>query len=90
MFIGGQNSPAPDIASCIFTQNTAVKSGGAVFENTHAMSITYINSLFDRNETTTSTSGEGGGAIFNAASGADFINCTFVNNLAKGGEGGDR
>ena len=79
----------PEFAACIFTGNTAKFSGGAVYEKSDSANVIYLNSLFVGNKAMGSTGNEGGGAIY---AGGDpmtaYINCTFVGNEARTGQGG--
>jgi parallel beta-helix repeat protein len=70
------------VSNCTFTKNSALFSGGGMYNSQGELSLT--NCTFARNVAGTT----GGGGIYNYRSDPILINCTFVENLARYGYGG--
>ncbi|MGB4775104.1 MAG: choice-of-anchor Q domain-containing protein, partial [Daejeonella sp.] len=83
--VGSNDIPSLKFTNCKFTENYALKSGGAMhISNFYAISLVVItNCLFSEN--TTALDGAGG-AIINADASTSIINCTFTKNSS--GQGG--
>jgi hypothetical protein len=73
----------PVIANCIFENNSATESGGAVlnYGTQGEANPTFINCSFKNN------SGSGGGAVANLANPSGFASPTFINCEFKGNSG---
>jgi len=70
------------ISNCTFTKNSALFSGGGIYNYQGELSLT--NCTFDRNVAGTT----GGGGLYNYRSDPNLTNCTFIENLARYGYGG--
>ena len=72
------------IIDCIFTNNTSKKEAGAILfgaatsNNLHDIHV--LNSIFEGN-----IANDQGGAVLANNKDSDFVNCTFINNIAKFG-----
>jgi predicted outer membrane repeat protein len=63
-----------------FTNNRAVKGGGAIWSDGSAASVT--DSQFDQNQVSDGSGPTGGGAIGNGAGMLTVSNCTFTDNIS--------
>ena len=71
------------ISNCVFKDNTSILQGGAMRNNSNA-NVTVLNCVFTNNSSINSASSAGsGGAVYNFASGGQYINTVFHNNTAK-------
>src|SRR5262249_39062153 len=71
------DSASPVIANCVFKDNRAPYSGGAVYNS--GSNPSFSNVLFYNNNA------GAGGAVFNTGSSPVLINCTFANNYSPSG-----
>lgn len=73
--------------NCRFSGNTTINSGGAVYNGSTNVRMTFTGCTFEDNKATFPSSGNGGGAIFWTGVRGGFYDCMFKNN-ATGGNGG--
>ena len=73
---------AVSFTNCIFSSNSAFNAGGGYYGSERASSgVRMCNSLFYSNRVTSANNA--GGAIYNAATGGVFVNCTIADNRCQ-------
>ncbi len=75
------NSDSVQITNCTFTKNSAIFSGGAIYN--HRGDPNIVNCTFTKNW----AGSGGGGGIHNSKGSPSLINCTFIENSASEGGG---
>ncbi len=75
------------ISSCIFLENVAEDTGGALYNDTENGSI-IEDCIFELNIASGSGGGDGGGAIYNTESPSNISHCQFFRNTATVRRGG--
>ena len=77
-----------NVSNCAFINNVALEYGGAIYNSYGLMNVTNCT-FIGNNQTSTSSSSYGGGAISisttSSTSGMNINNCSFINNTGNSG-----